>query len=80
MRVPTATLLAASLLAIPLLGWVAAASMADYAVDGPVYSAATDSGLAVTILSILGGMSVLSRPHRAVLQFLADGSQKKESR
>lgn len=73
MRLRIATLLAASFLAVPLLGRLAAVSTEEYSTDGTTYSVTSMTGLGVALLYSFGGLFVLYRPRAAALLFLAAG-------
>ncbi len=66
-----ATLIVASLFAMPLLGRVAAVSMAEEADIGTACSATSLAGLAVAICYSLGGLFALGTPRPATVLFIA---------
>ena len=67
---PLVTLVTSSLLAMPLVVWLATAADArDAGLDGPP-DATIVAGIAIAILYIIGGLVVIARPTVAALLFL----------
>jgi hypothetical protein len=67
---PLVTLVTSSLLAMPLVVWLATAADArDAGLDGPP-DATIAAGIAIAILYIIGGLVVMARPTVAALLFV----------
>src|SRR5215207_1370787 len=67
---PLVTLVTSSLLAMPLVLWLATAADArDAGLDGPP-DATIVAGIAIAVLYIIGGLVVMARPAMAALVFL----------